>query len=88
MDEEEFQAMLRYQNMMSRQVLQESKTDSKIKVLTVINDLAVSKKRIQTHAILVEAEHRGMIENDVYSILDELVSDGLIEEKDGYIKKL
>lgn len=89
MDDDEFQAMLRYQNMLSRQVLGDIKTSGKIKLLEVVNDLTnFGKKRVQTATVLHEAEDRGMLESDVYAVFDELVKDRLIEEKDGYVKKL
>jgi DNA replicative helicase MCM subunit Mcm2 (Cdc46/Mcm family) len=89
MDDEEFQAMMRYQSFVSRQVVQEAKTDRKINVLMIVNDLSpTSKKKIQTNAILVEAEHRGMTENEVYEIVDELVREGmLIDAGEGYVKR-
>lgn len=88
MDDEEFQALMRYQNMLSRQVLGDIKTSGKIKLLEVINDLMAGKKRVQLATVLHEAEHRGMLEQDVYTIFDELVKDRLVTEKDGYVQRL
>ncbi len=87
MDEEEFQELMRYQTMLSRQVVQEAKTDKKIKLLNIMNQLLLKKPKIQTAALLHEAEHQGMLEAEVYDIIDELVHDGILAEKEGYIKK-
>jgi hypothetical protein len=88
MDDHEFQELMRYQSMLSRQVVQEAKTDRKIKVLTIINQLSASgKKKLQTAAVLHEAEHQGMQEADIYDVLDELIKDRIVIEKDGYVQK-
>lgn len=89
MDEEEFAALLRYQNMLSRQVINEMKTGGKIKLLEVINDLTSGgKKKTQTAAILAEAEHRGMADQEIYTVFDELIKERFIEEKEGTVRKI
>lgn len=87
-DEHEFQELIRYQAMMSRQVVQEARTDRKIKLLGVYNQLSgYGKRKVQTAALLHAAEEQGLIESEIYELLDELQRDRIVVEKDGYLVK-
>ena len=89
MDEKEFQELLAYQNMLSRQVVQEARTDKKIKLMQLINNLTGDgRKRVQTAALVHEAESQGFNEQEAYDLLDELAGDHIVEEKAGYVVKL
>jgi hypothetical protein len=88
MDEHEFQELMRYQALLSRQVVQEAKTDRKIKLLEIISQLGAGRKKIQTAALLHEAEHRGMLESEIYDIIDELLRDGMLADAgEGFVKR-
>ena len=87
MDEQAFQDLLRYQALLSRQVVQEAKTDRKIKLMSVLNTLLAKKNKVQTAAVLHEAESLGLSESDTYQLLDELVEDRIIKEKDSYVSR-
>jgi len=89
MDEKEFQELLRYQNLLSRQVVQEARTDKKIKLMQLINNLTgFGKKRVQTAIVVHEAESQGFSEQEAYDLLDELMTDNIVEEKGGYVVRL
>ena len=89
MNEEEFKDIMRYQSLLSRQVVQEARTDRKLKLLDLFNALSTSsKKRIQTAALIHEAEQHGFSESEAYDLLDELVSDGFLSDVEkGYVKR-
>lgn len=87
MDEAEFQELLRYQASLSRRVVQEARTDRKLKLLDIANELC-RKKKAQTAALLHEAESQGFSEQEAYELLDELISDGFIAEAGkGYLQR-
>lgn len=88
MDEHEFQELIRYQAMLSRQVVQEARTDRKIQLLNIYNQLSgFGRRKVQTASLLHEAEAQGLAESEIYDILDELQRDRMLKEKDGYFSK-
>ncbi|MBN1792570.1 hypothetical protein JW826_02705 [Candidatus Woesearchaeota archaeon] len=89
MDMSDFEEIMRNQNMMLRSVAQESETDSKIKLIDIINGLVTPKnKKVQKEAIILEATSEGMLESDVERLLDSLISDNImIEPEPGFIKR-
>lgn len=88
MDEAEFQELMRYQASLSRKVVQEARTDRKLKLLDIANELTRTKKKIQTAALLHEAEHQRFSEQEAYDLLDELIEDGFIAEAGkGYVQR-
>ncbi len=80
MDETEFQELMRYQAMVSRSVVQEVKTDRKIKVMGIVAQFPLRKK-VQIAALLHEAEMEGLSADDVYDIIDDLVKDGILAKQ-------
>jgi len=89
MDQSDFDDLIRTQNMMLRSVTNESETDSKIRMMDIINDLVTDRNRkTQKEAVLVEAEMRGISESEANRIIDALKEDGIIiEPEPGYIKR-
>jgi hypothetical protein len=88
MDEREFQELMRYQSMLSRQVVQEARTDKKIALITIFNQLSSNgRRKVQTAALLHAAEEHGLLESEIYDLVDELQRDHVFIEKAGYVSK-
>jgi len=89
MDQSDFDDLMRSQNTLLRSVAAESETDSKIRVMDIINDLVTDRNRkVQKEAVLVEAETRGLAESETDRIIDLLKIDGMIiEPEPGYVKR-
>ena len=62
LDETDFDDVIRLQKQLASSMLDDFELDSKIKVLTIIDEVAGGKKKVQTEKVLVEAEHQGMSE--------------------------
>lgn len=88
MDETDFEDLMRIQRLMARRVANETETESKIKLMEIINDLVTDKnKKVQKEAVIVEATVRGMTEAEADRILASLKDDHIIEEpRPGFIK--
>jgi DNA replicative helicase MCM subunit Mcm2 (Cdc46/Mcm family) len=89
MDQADFDDLMRRQNMMLRSVADESETDSKIKLMDIINDLVTDRNRkVHKEAVIIEAEAQGMDEVEVERVLTLLKADHfLIEPEPGFIKR-
>jgi DNA replicative helicase MCM subunit Mcm2 (Cdc46/Mcm family) len=89
MDQADFEDLMRTQNMMLKSVAAESETDSKIRIMDIINDLVTDRNRkVHKEAVLVEAETRGMSESESDRIIDLLKEDGIIiEPEPGFVKR-
>jgi DNA replicative helicase MCM subunit Mcm2 (Cdc46/Mcm family) len=89
MDQADFDDLMRRQNMMLRSVADESETDSKIKLMDIINDLVTDRNRkVHKEAVIIEAGARGMDEVEVERVLTLLKADHfLIEPEPGFVKK-
>ena len=89
MDQADFDDLIRRQNMMLRSVADESETDSKIKLMDIINDLVTDRnKKVHKEAVILEAEVQGMPESEVERVLTLLKEDHfIIEPEPGFIKK-
>jgi hypothetical protein len=86
MDPYDFEELMRSQNMMLRSVANESETDSKIKILGIINSLVTDRrKKVHKEALIIQAEQEGMTMNEIDRIITSLISDRVIEEHDGFI---
>lgn len=80
--------MLRIQQMMSKRIMQEQRTDDKIKLLNIINELTnAGSKRAQTEAVLIEASQNNIPESEVLRLFDELEADHLIRQTRGFIER-
>ncbi len=88
LDEKEFDDVMRLQKQMSSSVIDEFELDSKIKILTIFDEVAGSKKKIQTEKLLIEAENQGMSEFEVMSTVEKLKKDNMLfEPQPGYLQK-
>jgi DNA replicative helicase MCM subunit Mcm2 (Cdc46/Mcm family) len=88
LDETEFDDVIRLQRQLASNMLDDFELDSKIKILTIFDEIAGSKKKVQTEKLLVEAENHGMGEFEVMSVIEKLKKDGLIyEPQTGYLQK-
>jgi DNA replicative helicase MCM subunit Mcm2 (Cdc46/Mcm family) len=88
LDGTEFDDVIRLQKQLQSSMLEDFELDSKIKVLTIFDEMVGSKKRIQTEKLLIELEHRGMSEFEAVSVIEKLKRDGLLfEPQPGYIQK-
>ena len=89
MNEADFQDILRYQNLLARQVMQEAQTDRKVRFLQLANGLGANgKRKFQTAALIHAAEVQGFGETEAYQLLGDLERDGImIEAGQGYIKR-
>ncbi len=89
MDPSDFDDMIRRQNMMLRSVADESETDSKIKLMGIINDLVTDRnKKVHKEAVMIEAEIQGIDEVEVERVLILLKDDHMIiEPEPGFIKR-
>lgn len=89
MDESEFEELMRRQRMALRAIANESETESKIKLMSIINDLVTDRnKKVHKEAVLIEAQLQGMTESEVERILNLLKQDHMIiEPEPGFIKR-
>jgi hypothetical protein len=89
MDPNDFEDLMRHQNMMFRSVAMEQETDGQIKLLDIINNMGAARKKVQKAAVILEAEQEGMSEEDILRHLNTLKRDNLIiEPEPGYIKRI
>jgi DNA replicative helicase MCM subunit Mcm2 (Cdc46/Mcm family) len=88
LDGTDFDDVMRLQKQLQNSMMDDFELDSKIKVLTIFDELAGSKKKIHTEKLLIEATHHGMGEFEVSSIIEKLKHDGLLfEPQPGYLQK-
>jgi len=88
LDGTEFDDVMRLQKQLNASMLDDFELDSKIKVLTIFDELAGNKKKIQTEKLLIELEHHEMGELEAVSVIDKLKKDGLLfEPQPGYLQK-
>ncbi|HYD02967.1 MAG TPA: hypothetical protein VEC16_01585 [Alphaproteobacteria bacterium] len=88
LDDTDFDDVVRLQKQLASSMLDDFELDSKIKILTIFDELVGSKKKVQTEKLMIEAEHRGMSEYEVSSVIEKLKKDGLLSEpQPGYLQK-
>jgi DNA replicative helicase MCM subunit Mcm2 (Cdc46/Mcm family) len=88
LDDADFDDVVRLQKQLASSMLDDFELDSKIKMLTIFDEVAGSKKKVQTEKLLIESEHRGMSEFESLSIIEKLKRDGLLfEPQSGYLQK-
>jgi DNA replicative helicase MCM subunit Mcm2 (Cdc46/Mcm family) len=89
MDQSDFDDLIRRQNMMLRSVADESETDSKIKLMDIINDLVTDRnKKVHKEAVILEAGMQGMPESEVERVLSLLKEDHMIIEPEiGFVRR-
>ncbi len=89
MREEDFQEIMRVQQMMSRRLMQEQQDNRKIDIINIVNELTDGgKKRTQVEAVIIEARANDITESQVIKLLDELVTDHVIKLNNGMIYRI
>ncbi|HHE36240.1 MAG TPA: hypothetical protein ENL16_00310 [Candidatus Woesearchaeota archaeon] len=89
MNEADFEELMRIQRLMASRVASETETESKIKLMSIINDLVTDKnKKVHKEAVIVEAQAQGMTEAEIERLLGTLKEDHMIEEPEpGFIRR-
>ncbi|MBU1976295.1 MAG: hypothetical protein KKG59_07885 [Nanoarchaeota archaeon] len=89
MNEEDFNALLQQQRILAANIVQESNTNSKIRLLDIINELVTPKnKKIHIESVIVEAINHGLTEQEAYDMIDELKKDHLVYETEiGFLQR-
>jgi DNA replicative helicase MCM subunit Mcm2 (Cdc46/Mcm family) len=86
MDQSEFDDLMKIQRMMLSKVADESATESKLKLMDIINELVGNKnKRVQKESVILEAQSEGMMESEIERNFLALKKDGMIKDQGGYI---
>ena len=88
MNQKDFEEILKIQRMMASKIMEESTTDSKIKMLGLIRNLATNKnKKIHVEEIIHESKYEGYSEDETIRLLEELIRDKtLIIPEEGFVK--
>ena len=75
--------------MLAASIMQESSTDSKIKLLDIINDMVTTRnKKIQIEQIIIEAVNQGFSENEALTLIEDLKKDHVIYETEpGFLQR-
>jgi len=87
LDDGEFDEVMKLQRQLASSMIDDFELDSKIKILTILDEVA-GKKKIHTEKLLLEAEQQGMTEGEITATIEKLKKDGLIlEPQIGYLQK-
>lgn len=88
LDDLDFDDVMKLQRQMASSVVNDFELDSKIKILTIFDELVGKKSKIQTEKLIIEAENRGMSEKEIINTIDKLKKDGMLSEpQPGYLQK-
>lgn len=88
LDDLDFDDVIRLQRQMASSVVNDFELDAKIKILTIFDEVAGKKARVQTAKLILEAEEQGMSEREILGTIDKLKKDGLLfEVQPGYLQK-
>ena len=88
LDDTEFDEVMKLQKQLASSMMDEYELDTKIRLLTILDEVAGKKKKVQTEKLLIEAEHQGMSELEITSTIEKLKRDGLIiEPQPGYLQR-
>ena len=88
MDSSNFNELMRIQRMVASQIAEESDQDTKIQVMTMINELSAGKDRIPIESLIIEAGIEGISEDTVLKLVDQLKRDGIIRiPEEGFIQQ-
>jgi len=85
-----FDAIRQMQENMAARLANETKTDDKIKIISVYDNLVEGRNnnKIQKEELILVLQEEGMGETEILSLMDEMISDGIFEEVGtGYIAK-
>jgi DNA replicative helicase MCM subunit Mcm2 (Cdc46/Mcm family) len=84
----DIKSLIEYQNMLQQKIRQEQKVDRKIDLLSIINQLTSGpNERVQKEQLLIEAVAQGFSEREIEEHLKKLISEGIITENTGFLRK-
>lgn len=84
----DIKSLIEYQNMLQQKIRQEQKTDRKIEILSIINQLTSGpNERVQKEQLIIEASQQGFSEKEIDEHLKRLIAEGIIIENNGFLKK-
>lgn len=82
----EFNQLVDIQRNIASRLAREVQMDDTIELMSIIQGIKPdSSGRIQKELVIIEAIHSGMLEEDVLRLLDVLIKNGTLQEKDTYI---
>ncbi|GIU68795.1 MAG: hypothetical protein KatS3mg002_0031 [Candidatus Woesearchaeota archaeon] len=88
LDDTEFDEVMRLQKQLASSMMNDFELDTKIKLLTIFDEVVGKKKKVQTEQIISEAESRGMTEMEITATIEKLKRDGILfEPQPGYLQK-
>lgn len=87
MNDDDFQEILRVQQLMAQRLMQERKTDNTVSLLEVVRELTENgRRKVHTEAVLIEAQSAGILEREATNLLDELQRNNLISRANGFVE--
>lgn len=88
LDDTEFEEVMKLQRRLASSMMNDYELDTKIKLLTIFDEVSGKKKKVQTEKLLIEAENQGMAEIEITATLEKLKNDGILfESQPGYLQK-
>ncbi|MGV8150944.1 MAG: hypothetical protein ACP5NV_04405 [Candidatus Woesearchaeota archaeon] len=88
LDDTEFDEVMKLQRQLASSMMNDYELDTKIKLITIFDEVSGKKKRVQTEKLLIEAENQGMAEIEITATIEKLKKDGIIfEPQPGYLQK-
>jgi len=82
----EFNQLVDIQRNIASRLAKEVQMDDTIELMSIIQGIKPdSSGRIQKELVIIEATHSGMLEEQVLRLLDILIKNGTLQEKDTYI---
>lgn len=88
LDDTDFDEVMKLQRQLATSMMDDFEMDSKIKLLTIFDEVSAKKRKIQTEKLIVEAENQGMAEREITALIEKLKRDGLIfEPQPGYLQR-
>lgn len=64
----------------------ETQMDKTVEVLSTIQSLRPDREgKIAIEDVIIEASYKGLTENEVLGIIDQLTRNGTLRQKDGYV---
>ena len=83
-----FDEIYNIQKQMGSRLRRELEMDKKLKLLRIVQDLVPLKQALPTEQLMIEAQNHGFSEEDVRTLLEELVTDKVVFfPKEGFIQQ-
>jgi len=88
LDDTEFDEVMKLQRQLASSMMNDFELDTKIKLLTIFDEVAGKRKKVQTEQVISEAENQGMAEMEITATIEKLKRDGILfEPQPGYLQK-